>query len=272
VEAYTGFEPQVGQIRALRTFRIGPDGRLYPLFSQQPWLDGPNAARCLRADVDPHPAPEPSCRCGFYAYGSAPAVDQPHARHVLAVVECWGRVIAGTRGVRVEQSRIVALWLSRVVPADLVAQIGRNYPSVALHRDRQRMTAEYPPTELDCYESLAPGSAGVGWPWWLVAVAVAGLGSLPRDWLGGPPVAGLLLIVTAAVFGVAALCLRWRRSLGSPDRSLLFLAVALWLLAAFLGPTGLVLVRLPLLQAAVAAGLLRTLTAREARRIPARIG
>lgn len=112
----------------------------------------------------------------------------------------------------------------------------------------------------------------MGWPWWLVAVAVAGLGSLPRDWLGGPPVAGLLLIVTAAVFGVAALCLRWRRSLGSPDRSLLFLAVALWLLAAFLGPTGLVFVRLPLLQAAVAAGLLRTLTAREARRIPARIG
>jgi hypothetical protein len=271
VEAYTGFEPQVGQIAALRTFRIGPGGWLHPLFSQEPWQDGSNTARCLRTDVEPHPAPDPGCRCGFYAYGSTQAVEYPQGRHVLAVVECWGRVIAGTRGVRAEHSRIVALWLSRTVPADLAAQIRQNYPSVALHRDRQRMTAERPLTELDCYERLRPDSSVGGWPLWVVAVAAAVLGSLPGDWLGGARAAGLLLTVTATVFVVAGLLLQWRRSVGAPRRSLLCFAVALWLLASFLGPAGLVLVRLPLLQAAVVAGLHRTLVAREARRIPARI-
>jgi hypothetical protein len=271
VDAYTGFEPQVGQIAALRTFRIGPGGWLHPLFSREPWLDGSNTARCLRTDVEPHPAPEPTCRCGFYAYGSERAVEHAHGRHVLAVVECWGRVIAGTRGVRVEHARIVALWLSRVVPSDLAAQVARNYPSVALYRDRRRMTAEHPPTELECYEPPGAGRPGAGWPLWLVAVAAAGLGSLPVSSLGGPHAAGLLLTTTATVFVLAALLL-CRGARGSPRRSLLCLAVALWLLAGFLGAAGLVLVRLPLLQAAVVAGLHRTIVVREARRIPARIG
>ncbi len=46
MEAYAGFEPRVGEIRALRTFRIGPGGVLYPLFSNTPWSDGTNTARC----------------------------------------------------------------------------------------------------------------------------------------------------------------------------------------------------------------------------------
>ncbi len=115
MDPYGGLEPQVGQIRALRTFRIGPDGALYPLFSKEPWEDGVNTARCLRKDRPPHPGPDPDCTCGFYAYGGEQWVgEHPQSRHVLAVVACWGRIIAGTRGLRAEHFRIEALWLSAV--------------------------------------------------------------------------------------------------------------------------------------------------------------
>ncbi len=137
MDSYGGFEPQVGQIRALRTFRIGPDGALYPLFSNEPWQDGSNTARCLGKDRPPHPSPAPDCTCGFYAYGAEQWVsDHPHSRHVLAVVACWGRIIAGTRGLRAEHCRIEALWLSAAVPADLAARVHLHHPSVAVHRDR----------------------------------------------------------------------------------------------------------------------------------------
>ncbi len=137
MDPYGGFEPQVGQIRALRTFRIGPDGALYPLFSKEPWEDGVNTARCLRKDRPPHPGPDPHCTCGFYAYGGEQWVgEHPQSRHVLAVVACWGRIIAGTRGLRAEHCRIEALWLSAAVPADLAARVHLHHPSVAVHRDR----------------------------------------------------------------------------------------------------------------------------------------
>ena len=121
MEAYAGFDPRVGEIRALRTFRIGPGGVLYPLFSNTPWSDGTNTARCRAGGASDesaeHRAPEPDCTCGFYAYAcEAAAAEYPNARHVLATVACWGRVIAGTRGIRAEHGRIEAIWMSETVP------------------------------------------------------------------------------------------------------------------------------------------------------------
>ncbi len=162
MEDYGGFEPQVGEIRALRTFRIGPGGVLYPLFHDGPWHDGANTAICKLATAegaDPerfdeyHVAPEPTCTCGYYAYANAEnTTEQAHARHVLAVISCWGKVIAGTRGVRAQHARIEALWMSDVVPADLAKSVVEQYPSTAIYREQSSMLAEYPPTALDCYE------------------------------------------------------------------------------------------------------------------------
>lgn len=274
MDPYGGFEPQVGQIRALRTFRIGPDGALYPLFSNERWHDGPNAARCLRKDRPPHPSPAPDCTCGFYAYGAEESVsDHPASRHVLAVVACWGRIIAGTRGLRAEQCRIEALWLSATVPADLASLIVRNHPTVAVYRDRSRMMADHPPTELDCYER--PGRRGrpAGRLWWLAATAAAVLSLLPAHWLGGASSAALLWIVLGVAFGVGALPLRRRGTdAGGSGRRLLCLATSTWLFASFLGPVGLVFVRLPLLQIASVAGLQHMCLFLEGRRIPAKIG
>jgi hypothetical protein len=275
VDPYGGFEPQVGQIRAVRTFRVGRDGGLYPLFSSDRWQDGANTARCLREDGPPHRSPDPDCTCGFYAYGAEQWVDEhPGSRHVLAVVSCWGRIIAGTRGVRVEHSRIEALWLSAAVPGELAGRVAARHPSVAVHRDRSRMLADHPPTVLDCYEP--PPRRRVrpaGRRWWSAAVAAAAVGMLPAGWLGGAGLAAVLWIALGVAFAAGALPLARRGpDVGTSGRGLLCLATSIWLFAALLGPFGLVLVRLPLLQAATVLGLQHVCLLLEARRIPARIG
>jgi hypothetical protein len=191
MEDYGGFEPQVGEIRALRTFRIGPGGVLYPLFHDGPWHDGANTAICKLAAADPssdrfdeyHIAPEPSCTCGYYAYANAEnTTEQAHARHVLGVVACWGKVIAGTRGVRAQHARIEALWMSDVVPADLSNSVTQQYPSTAIYRDQAAMIAQYPPTPLDCYEPPTPPiSSRRRLIWWGAILAALIVATLPAD-------------------------------------------------------------------------------------------
>lgn len=306
MDPYGGFEPHVGQIYALRTFRVGPGGRLYPLFSTIPWVDGENTARCLRSPAEPqdgspagttagtsagtpgvpghegtghpsgHVAPGPDCACGFYAYGSeAAAGEYPYARHVRAVVSCWGRIIAGTRGVRAQFCRIEALWLSAAVPDEVVAQVRACYPSVAIYRAPELLLAEHPLTPLDCYE-LRPASR---WsrpgPVLPVAAAVAVvLGVLPTGWLGGDGGAelvwgacGLLFLTLAACFGRRA-----SADLGRQRRRLWCLAVGLWALAPFAGFLGLVLIRFPLMEFAGLVLLRRVRMHRAANRFPADIG
>lgn len=257
MDAYAGFEPQVGEIRAVRTFRVGPGGVLYPLFDTVPWADGANTARCraLLAVDGAHPVPEPDCSCGFYAYGSEQAASEyPHARHVLAVIACWGRVIAGTRGVRVEYGRIEALWLSDAVPAGLAASVAKHYPAVALYHDRAAMLAENPPTPLDCYELDRPRQRTGTRRWLYTAVAFAVLVSVfPADWWGSIQDARVVWAGTLAVFVLAAVLLSRGNSaeLTTRRQRVLFQAVALWLVAPFAGPIGALLLRIPLVQLTV---------------------
>lgn|GEM_PF-6331389 len=75
----------VGDVRMVRTFRIGPAGQLYPVNSIDAWVDGWNTARCGRGKT--HAPPGPNCRCGFYLYSDAAyALAQPPARQVM---ESW---------------------------------------------------------------------------------------------------------------------------------------------------------------------------------------
>jgi hypothetical protein len=285
-----GFEPRVGEIRAVRTFRVGPEGDLYPLHSDVPWRAGVNSATCI---VDPdgrrdsrgqpefggqphnqaHAAPDPDCACGIYAYGSeaAAAAEQPNARHVLAVVACWGRTIAGTLGIRAEHARIEALWMSGRVPRDLVAAVARRYPDTALFTSRSLMLQAHPPTLLDCYE--LPASRDASWARrsvWAAGAVV--LSSLALHWgrpgLDAPMQVGALALLMG-VAGVAAARLRGRSRSAAV---MALLAAALWILAPAGGDVGAALVRGPLLGVALLGGIQRALIAREARRFPARIG
>ncbi len=134
---------RVGEIRALRTFRLSQGGSLLPVsHNNVPWSDGPNTARCKHLC---HTPAAPGCSCGFYAYGTLPATSRhAEARRVLAVVACWGRVVPGTLGLRAQHARIEALWVSPWAKRRPVAHVRSNYPSVALYRSRRKMIRRAP--------------------------------------------------------------------------------------------------------------------------------
>jgi hypothetical protein len=276
---YSGFEPQVGEIRALRTFRIGPGGVLYPVFTNGPWMPGTNTSVCrlpsfLVGDDPPHRAPAPGCSCGFYAYGTEPAAaEYPQARHVLGVVSCWGRVIAGTRGLRAERARIEALWMSASVPPELVTDVTARYPSTRIHADRREMLAQHPPTELDCYELDPPSRRGIRRLVIGLVVAIAlVVGSLPATAITGTVALQVLWGVESALLIAGAFVLRKRRSdTGAKRLMLLAFALVLWLDAPFAGIAGIVLLRLPMIQIAALSFLQRWSGIRAAGRFPAHI-
>jgi hypothetical protein len=277
--SFAGFEPQVGEIRAVRTFRIGPGGELFALFSRTPWAEGINTASCRLAapakhpDGSPHQAPEPDCSCGFYAYGSVDAArEYPFAEHVLAVVACWGGVIAGTRGLRAQHCRIEALWLSDAVPVDLAAQLRERYPSVAVFRDRDTLLAEYPLTALDCYTSLRQRR----WTRRALAVAFGGavaLGALPFRWIDGVQDGRILWGAVLGLCVLAAIVLSRRppNDVAARRQRMLFFALSLWLVAPTSGLSGLIFLRLPLLQIVVLTYAQRRVLQRAASRFPALI-
>lgn len=256
---FDGFEPAVGEIRALRTFRVDEYGGLLPLFGQDPWFDGSNHAACAPPTGEVsrgHRAPDPDCECGFYAYGTIAAAQRTrNMRYVQAVVSCWGRVVAGTRGVRSEFARIDALWLAPTVPAWLRQAIARRYPSARLFSDADEMLAEYPLTILDSYDgSVAPRHRVAESFSAMVLAALGTLGLLPAQTLQQHPAIGAAwLTATLAVGVLAAWTLCCGRGPGRTSSALLLGEVLLWLLAPLFGVVGW-LFRLPLL-ALAASGL-----------------
>jgi hypothetical protein len=279
MDRFSGFEPQVGEICALRTFRIGPDARLYPLFGRDPWIDGANTAGCRvmaagrRGDVD-HRVVDPACTCGFYAYADEQAASEyPYARHVLAVVACWGRVVAGTRGVRSQHARVDAIWMSDAVPAELAASVAANYPAMRVYADKAAMLSDHPPTRVDCYELPSRNDrtrTRVGVTLALVAALV--LGVLPWHWLTRNTEALALWSVAMIVFVVATITYGARVDVAARKRALVCSAAVLWLVAPVAGPAGFYFFRLPVLQFAVLAGLQRRNAIRASSRFPADIG
>jgi hypothetical protein len=279
MEPFAGFEPQIGEIRAVRSFRIGPGGVLYPLFSDDGWSAGVNTARCSiaseptllpgRADHDP---PGPTCTCGYYAYASeAGASEYPNARHVLAVVSCWGRVIAGTRGLRTQHARIVAVWMSATVPTDLVAAVANRYEGACIYSDKQLMFGEHPPTVLDCYEPDSPHQKAGRRGERVAVVAALILGVLPHTWLTSNRDLQLAWWFELTLV-LASTAVSYRRSGVIAKRRVIYSsALTLWLLAPFGGAAGTLLLRLPMIQLAALVRAQRRVLARKASRFPARI-
>ncbi len=190
-EEFTGYRPAVGEIRAVRTFRVGRHGQLRSLSSAYDWPDGPAEASCLTGE---HDAAADGCTCGLYAYASPGAAEQDRrATHVLAIVACWGRVVAGTRGLRAQYARVEALWLSAAVPDALVRDVAARYPSVRLYRDRAAMLERHPLTVLDCYEPTRRSRVGLV----VGGVAATAAATAPlASWTAAVLVwAGLLLVL-----------------------------------------------------------------------------
>lgn len=151
----------VGQVRLVRTFRVAADGGLYAVHNHTRWTDGWNVATCRKGR--PHTPPAEGCACGFYAYAD-PAYTrrQPTAGQVLAVVAAQGTMEAGTRGARIGQARIEALWLGRRVSDELARRVRDTYPTVLVYRDRDAMFTDFPLTELARFHRPRLGAR---WRW-----------------------------------------------------------------------------------------------------------
>ena len=188
----------VGEVRAVRTFRLGRDGGLYPLYEDRAWQPGSNTAACKRGRG--HAAPDPDCRCGFYAYGDLIwTVAQPPAARVLAVVALWGSLEVATRGVRAEHGRLQALWLHRRVPDALVEAVRARYPDVEVLRERDVLLQRHQLTVLEGYR----GPRLTGRPRRVVSRLLAALAALVVL-IGCLPADQLIVNAAGAVLWTAA--------------------------------------------------------------------
>lgn len=148
-------EPRVGEIYAVRTFRVSTDdGSLIPIAQSgqfQAWRSGAADAVCARARE--HVAPDEDCTCGVYAFGSVEELERQYVqtRRVLAVVACHGKVISGTKGVRAQHARVAALWLDPGMPRTLVQKVRQRYAHLPVFTDREAMLAEFPVSRLETY-------------------------------------------------------------------------------------------------------------------------
>jgi hypothetical protein len=144
---------RVGEIRALRTFQLSSDGSLRPVaYTDVAWVDGPNAANC---DLCDHTPAAPGCGCGFWAYGTRGGASQHRAaKHLLAVVACWGRVVPGTLGLRAQYARIEAIWVSGRIPSGRIALLRKRYPSAVVYGSKRAMLRRHRLSRLDSYRRL----------------------------------------------------------------------------------------------------------------------
>ena len=144
---------RAGEIRALRTFQLSSDGSLRPVaYTDVAWVDGANAANC---DLCDHTPAAPGCGCGFWAYGSRGGASQHHAaKHLLAVVACWGRVVPGTLGLRAQYARIEAIWVSGRIPRGRIALLRKRYPSAVVYGSKRAMLRRHRLSRLDSYRRL----------------------------------------------------------------------------------------------------------------------
>jgi hypothetical protein len=253
---FAGYQPLVGDVVGLRTFRIDESGLLLPLHSDGVWYDGANTAVCApptgHHPGGPHPVPDENCECGFYAYGSAAAAAQNrNCRYVQAVVSCWGGVVAGTKGFRAQYARVDAIWISARAPLWLRRRVASRYPSARIYADAAAMLAEHPLSSLDCYRPAARRRVTPA-----VATAVAGtaliaLGLLPIETLRTYT---LLWDLWLAVVALGATLTGWlllgTRDAGHFAAAFVAAGVLGWLIAPVFGLSGWVL-RVPLLRGIV---------------------
>lgn len=209
-------EPLVGEVRVLRSFGLADDGSLLPITEAgggQPWADGENVATCTRGGR--HDTPDEGCACGFYAYGDPAWIDPDlygWFRHVVGVVECYGKIIAGEKGVRAGKARIVAVWLSPEVPLLISDKARMRYPGVEFFSDRDEMERAYPVTALETYRrppnrAMRLARSMMGWTPLVGAVAGMGLGFGVGE-VGSPLLMWLTALLVPALW-VIYLPVRW---------------------------------------------------------------
>lgn len=144
-----------GSIYGLRAFGFATNHKTGKLVLRSPsnyspeWQAGEMVAKCSYAylwESKGHRPGQANCSCGFYSYyrmGPAktylPARDSLNSVNgLLGVIEAYGRVTIGDRGMRSEKARIVGLVVPRKITGKLrdpeVQQILDQFPEVRQFR------------------------------------------------------------------------------------------------------------------------------------------
>lgn len=137
--------------------------------------------------------PDAECSCGFYAYYHPRLIHgqrHPSSDKVFGVAEVAGRVLMGTKGVRAERARVIAV----VGPTGRRAELIKKRYGIEVFPTRKELLKKYPPTSVkelgvnvhpakSRFAERMPPAATL---WSLVAIAglvyVASLMTL--DWTG----------------------------------------------------------------------------------------
>lgn len=140
----------VGEVRAIRTFRLGRDDGLYPLYTALAWRPGGNTAACKRGRG--HVAPDPDCRCGFYAYGDPawtvaqpPGGASPGGRRAVGLT--GGSDPRGAGRARTAAGPLAA----PPRPGPPRTAVRARSPDVEVLRDRDALLQRHPLTALEGY-------------------------------------------------------------------------------------------------------------------------
>lgn len=174
-EQFGGYDMAVGSVMVIRSFIPEPNGKLFGQAGGA-WLPGENVAVCkiisgemisfaamvsnrtfVRSWVGPTPPPPmmpetpgphtpplETCTCGFYGYTDLDAFEYDGSTNgPTGVVQMYGRTLIGTRGVRAEKARIVALsiprgWWNRY------DAIHRAYPDIPVYARKRNMLSDFP--------------------------------------------------------------------------------------------------------------------------------
>jgi hypothetical protein len=202
-DAESGTPLVAGDVHAVRTYRVGPDGTLYSVTRPEAWSEDWHRATCGQGHA--HTAPDADCSCGNYAFSHADyARERPESRSCLAVVAGTGEIMQGSRGVRMAATRIEAVWLGPAVSDALYNRIADRYAGVALHRDKAAMLAEFPPSEIEGFRAprFGPRARRAGYT--AIAAVAAGMLAFGQVPIGTVAQHWVLLGVFFAVMGLLA--------------------------------------------------------------------
>jgi hypothetical protein len=148
-----------GTLRVFRSWFVNADGWLEAMNFPAVWGPGLNVAHCMGSggvgrNVTPMSrVPDPACTCGFYGTYKPPSFISPlHLNAIHGVVQVSGRVILGTKGVRAQKARIVAVVALEsslfYVDPQRVALTRQHYPDVKWFNSLLEIVQAFPPQDV----------------------------------------------------------------------------------------------------------------------------
>jgi hypothetical protein len=141
-----------GALYGMRAFFLNFDATLAsPVYSKTAWRDGEMEGTCDSFYHGAGPVGSIICRCGFYSFHEPEgAREYYYGEHIgmLGVIEAYGHVTIGNRGMRSSKARLVGLVVPRTrwrkkVKRSQHEEMLKNYPSAATFQTLEEAAAAF---------------------------------------------------------------------------------------------------------------------------------